>query len=194
MDPDACLDRLIDAATTGDAEELRWAADDLAGWLERGGFRPRTPAYDPDPPREETDVTLDDDWIGDDPSEPSEPTAWQRNDAHTEPGGLIRARCETNDNLDLGYPSEYASWELTWPDLHSFLRAVRGGSHQGMLRQVTVALDGRELRDGQPIERRSGCGRRASDPLPAPNAGARTRDTAKDGRAPPPTHQPQERR
>jgi hypothetical protein len=43
MDPDASLDRLLDAAIAGDAEELRWAADDLAGWLERGGYRPRDP-------------------------------------------------------------------------------------------------------------------------------------------------------
>lgn len=43
MDPDACLSRLIDAAIAGDAEELRYAADDLACWLERGGYRP----YDP---------------------------------------------------------------------------------------------------------------------------------------------------
>jgi hypothetical protein len=43
MDPDACLDRLIDAATSGDADELRCAASDLAHWLERGGFPPSDP-------------------------------------------------------------------------------------------------------------------------------------------------------
>jgi hypothetical protein len=43
MDPDACLARLLDAAVSGDADELRWAADDLAGWLERGGHPPRDP-------------------------------------------------------------------------------------------------------------------------------------------------------
>jgi hypothetical protein len=139
-------------------------------------------------------VTLDDDWIGDDPSEPSEPSAWQRYDAHTEPGGLIRARCETNDNLDLGYPSEYASWELTWPNLGSFLRAVSGGSHQGVLCQVTVTLDGRELRDGQPIERRS-----AAPGVPAIRSQPRTRGLEpgippRTDAPPPPTHQPQERR
>jgi hypothetical protein len=48
MDPEACLSRLIDAAVAGDAEELRWAADDLAGWLERGGYRP----HDPRPPHQ----------------------------------------------------------------------------------------------------------------------------------------------
>jgi len=99
-------------------------------------------------------VTLDDDWIGDDPPEPGEPSAWQRYDAHTNPDGSIQAYCETNDNRDSGYPSEYAAWELTFPDQAAFLRRVGGGSHQGVLCQVTVSLDGREFRDGQPTERR----------------------------------------
>jgi hypothetical protein len=43
MDPEACLDRLLDAATSGDADELRGAADDLAAWLQDGGFPPRDP-------------------------------------------------------------------------------------------------------------------------------------------------------
>lgn len=43
MDPDACLDRLIDAAVAGHAGELAWAAAELAGWLRRGGFPPRDP-------------------------------------------------------------------------------------------------------------------------------------------------------
>jgi hypothetical protein len=43
MDPDACLARLLDAATRGDADELADAAADLAGWLQRGGFPPRDP-------------------------------------------------------------------------------------------------------------------------------------------------------
>jgi hypothetical protein len=43
MDPDACLDRLLDAAVAGEADELLWAAGDLAGWLQRGGVPPRDP-------------------------------------------------------------------------------------------------------------------------------------------------------
>jgi hypothetical protein len=125
----------------------------------------------------------DDDWP-DDPPEPTEPMAWQRYDASTEPGGLIRARCETNDNLDVGYPSEYASWELTWPDLDSFLRAVSGGSHQGVLCQVTVMLDGCEICNGQPLKGGDCQTDRSSGPSGGANPG-----TAKDGRAP--AHQPQ---
>jgi hypothetical protein len=43
MDPDACLDRLLDAAIGGDADELREAAAELSAWLEVGGFPPRDP-------------------------------------------------------------------------------------------------------------------------------------------------------
>jgi hypothetical protein len=43
MDPDAALARLTDAAAAGDADEVRNAADDLAGWLDRGGFAPSRP-------------------------------------------------------------------------------------------------------------------------------------------------------
>jgi hypothetical protein len=43
MDPDACLALLIDAAVSGDADQLRQAAAYLATWLDRGGFPPRDP-------------------------------------------------------------------------------------------------------------------------------------------------------
>jgi hypothetical protein len=43
MDPDACLDRLLDAAVGRDPDTLIDAAVDLAQWLRRGGFPPRDP-------------------------------------------------------------------------------------------------------------------------------------------------------
>jgi hypothetical protein len=43
MDPDACLDRLLEAAVNRDPEELLGAAADLAEWLRRGGVPPRDP-------------------------------------------------------------------------------------------------------------------------------------------------------
>lgn len=43
MDPDACLARLIEAAADGDADELLYAAEDLAEWLRKGGFAPSNP-------------------------------------------------------------------------------------------------------------------------------------------------------
>ncbi len=42
-DPDACLQRLIDAAIAGDHAEILEAAEDLATWLKRGGFNPKDP-------------------------------------------------------------------------------------------------------------------------------------------------------
>lgn len=43
MDPDACLDRLLEAAVNRDPAELLDAAADLAEWLRRGGVPPRDP-------------------------------------------------------------------------------------------------------------------------------------------------------
>lgn len=43
MDPDACLDRLLDAAVQGDAEAFANAGEDLYAWLQGEGFAPRDP-------------------------------------------------------------------------------------------------------------------------------------------------------
>lgn len=43
MDPDACLDRLLEAAVNLDPNALLDAAADLAEWLRRGGVPPRDP-------------------------------------------------------------------------------------------------------------------------------------------------------
>lgn len=37
----------------------------------------------------------------------------------------------TNDNLDLGYPSEFATWQSEYPDLESALKRT-GKSHTGI--------------------------------------------------------------
>jgi hypothetical protein len=44
MDPTATLELIIEAALEGDAAALREAADNLAAWIERGGFSPTRPA------------------------------------------------------------------------------------------------------------------------------------------------------
>lgn len=41
MDPEATLRAIIQAAIDGDADTLREAAQDLAEWLDRGGFAPK---------------------------------------------------------------------------------------------------------------------------------------------------------
>jgi len=43
MDPNACLDAIIDAAVNGLNLALVEAAEDLAAWLESGGFCPSDP-------------------------------------------------------------------------------------------------------------------------------------------------------
>jgi hypothetical protein len=40
MDPNACIDRIIDALIDGDLEEAREAMVDLQSWIARGGFLP----------------------------------------------------------------------------------------------------------------------------------------------------------
>lgn len=40
MDPTACFQRMLTAILEHDKEEALSAADDLAGWLARGGFEP----------------------------------------------------------------------------------------------------------------------------------------------------------
>ncbi len=40
MDPDACFSELLDALATGEGDEAHDHADDLLGWLDRGGFFP----------------------------------------------------------------------------------------------------------------------------------------------------------
>ena len=44
MDPNACLDRIINAKLFNDMEELYWAIEDLLGWLRMGGFAPNDEA------------------------------------------------------------------------------------------------------------------------------------------------------
>ncbi len=45
MDPNATLNRLIDAATTRDQDpqDILDAAEDLVDWIDRGGFLPDDP-------------------------------------------------------------------------------------------------------------------------------------------------------
>lgn len=70
---------------------------------------------------------------------------------HTEEGGAIAGNCWTNDNLDAGYPSEDASWDVRYSDLAHALKAT-GGTHQGIGAYVEVWLDGRLIdRQGEAI-------------------------------------------
>lgn len=44
MDPQACLERVLQAWDYGDGEEFTYACEDLAQWLDRGGFVPTMPS------------------------------------------------------------------------------------------------------------------------------------------------------
>jgi hypothetical protein len=43
MDPQACLQRFIDADKDQDWDEAETAAEDLMVWMARGGFEPKWP-------------------------------------------------------------------------------------------------------------------------------------------------------
>ena len=45
MDPNACLDRFIDAVMDRDLDEILEAARDLQGWIAAGGFTPDDPRW-----------------------------------------------------------------------------------------------------------------------------------------------------
>lgn len=70
---------------------------------------------------------------------------WQKYEGWTLPDGSILVRCETNDNRDLGCPSEWAQWELTCKSRMDFDR-ICGVSRTGCFgTKVDVYLDGQKL-------------------------------------------------
>ena len=74
------------------------------------------------------------------------PGAWQRYVLWTLADGKIEGQCSTNDNLDTGYPNEYADWKVSYKDKASMLKNLSGGSHVGISGvRVSVELDGDEL-------------------------------------------------
>lgn len=73
------------------------------------------------------------------------PRAWHRIDAYTNPDGSIRATESTNDNLDHGYPSEFAEWERFFRNRAQF-DSQAGRSRVGCSGiEVTVILDGERI-------------------------------------------------
>jgi len=76
---------------------------------------------------------------------------------HTGAGGVITGRAWTNDNLDLGYPSEDANWDVSYKNKESAIKNT-GGSHIGVNGcEVEVTLDGQNLRlQREPSHKNSG--------------------------------------
>lgn len=63
-------------------------------------------------------------------------------DLYPQADGKVVVSTWTNDNLDLGEPSETARWEITYPDLPAALKAS-GGTRYGMWgHRVDVYLNG----------------------------------------------------
>jgi hypothetical protein len=70
------------------------------------------------------------------------PDAVHTTRATTLDDGRIEATFETNDNLDRGYPTEFATWKDTFKSLDSFARTA-GFTRTGALGAVVdVELDG----------------------------------------------------
>lgn len=74
-----------------------------------------------------------------------------RYDLYTQEGGAISGTCWTNDNLDQGWPSESATWDVSYRDRAEALKRT-GGTHQGIASFVEVFLDGALIdRQGEPL-------------------------------------------
>lgn len=85
----------------------------------------------------------------DEPDEPDEPEAektWHRVEGYTNQDGSVNIHVATNDNLDKGWPSEHAEWDSSCRNVLAFLEQ-HGTSRVGCMGcQVTVKLNGREVK------------------------------------------------
>lgn len=70
--------------------------------------------------------------------------AYQRYNLITLDDGSISGTVETNDNADKGEPSEFASWDVKYPNYEA-MKKQTGLSHQGVGCKVIVQLDGRKI-------------------------------------------------
>jgi hypothetical protein len=59
-----------------------------------------------------------------------EPRSETRYDLSTQGGGRITGSCWTNDNLDVGYPSEEARWDVRYASLEQALKRTGGTHHR----------------------------------------------------------------
>jgi hypothetical protein len=76
--------------------------------------------------------------------ENEEPAAWHQDDIHVyEDHAMVYS--STNDNLDRGFASESASWELKFPNVWAALQHT-GFSRYGIGCKVTVTVNGQEIK------------------------------------------------
>jgi len=71
--------------------------------------------------------------------------AFQTMEGHTKEDGTIEVFVYTNDNLDLGYPNERASWDFICKTKEAFIGRC-GNTRFGCSGiMVTVTLDGKKV-------------------------------------------------
>ncbi len=80
------------------------------------------------------------DFLGE-PPEPEEPISWHTINIYTTEKGGVKAVHSTNDNLDEGWASEYATWETEYSSLEE-AKKVCGKTRKGILCDVTVYING----------------------------------------------------
>ena len=70
--------------------------------------------------------------------------AWTHTELRTNPDGSITGITTTNDNLDRGYPTEFASWPERFANIEALAqRYPRRGEWTGISGiEVTITLDG----------------------------------------------------
>ena len=72
--------------------------------------------------------------------------AFQIYNGHTLEDGTIDVFAYTNDNLDLGYPNEYAAWSYVVKNNEEFFQRVGGKTRTGCSGiKVTIILDGKVI-------------------------------------------------
>lgn len=78
-------------------------------------------------------------------SEVEGPCATHLYHLHTQGDGSIKGIADTNDNLDQGYPTEWAEWPVRYKDYEAMARQT-GLSHIGINGcSVEVYLDGQRI-------------------------------------------------
>jgi len=71
--------------------------------------------------------------------------AYQEYRLFSQSDGRITGTCQTNDNLDRGYPTEFAEWPVEYRD-YAHMAHRTGLSHVGISGVVvSVYLDGKQL-------------------------------------------------
>lgn len=78
-------------------------------------------------------------------------STWTVYELYRTPDGGFEGTCETNDDQDRGYPTEYARWGVSYTDEADLLTRTHGGCHFGLHGQPVIVRV-----DGELVEERNG--------------------------------------